>query len=291
MSFDLYFCARDGSTPSIPRLREYFSSLPLFQVTEVADGGVEFLYENEATGVYCIFSYSPIDAAELEGCGSSGLTFNLNYIRPSFFAFEILPLVEDFCKHFHFIVENPQDETVAPADAATLISSWRSHNARAVGALAKTNDVALHYLQESSATAWWRYMNARQRIENAITEDIFVPSPLILMNPASQLFTLMLWPKGISQFLPPSDYVYVQRDRKRLFGTKEETGIIPYDSVIAKIGHLLEDYEFNGLQIKQLRPEKTLQVVPLIQAFDLQPIDLSQHTQMSADSFHDVVLS
>jgi hypothetical protein len=81
MSFDLYFCRQDGSAPTIPELKEYFSALPLFHVEDVAAGGVEFWYQNEATGVYCGFSYSPLDANELEGCGSTGLTFNLNFRR------------------------------------------------------------------------------------------------------------------------------------------------------------------------------------------------------------------
>jgi hypothetical protein len=154
--------------------------------------------------------------------------------------------------------------------------------------VAKEEDMAIHYLSEESATAWWRYTKVRQAIEDSIKEDIFVPSLMILMNPASQLFTMMLWPKGIAQFFPHSDYVYVQREKKRLFGTKEETGLVSYDSVIERIGHLLDDYEFGGSQYTYLRPEKTSRVLPLIQALQLEPVDLRQYTQMAADSFHDV---
>ena len=293
MSFDLYFCPRDGSAPSVPHLRDYFSSRPLFQVNDVPAGGVEFLYENEATGVYCVFSYSPLDAEELEGCGSSGLTFNLNFSRPSFFAFETMPLVEAFCKHFDLMVEDPQAETVQSADASVLISSWRAHNAAAMGALrnaAISEEIELYYLSEESATAWWRYMKIRQDIENAITEDIYVPSLWVLMNPAHEVFTLMTWPKGIPQFFPRCDFVYVQRDRKRLFGRKEETGIVSYATLMGKIDHLLDDYEIKGLRTRYLRPEKAHLAVPLIQSLDLQPIDLTQHTRLSAHSFHDVVL-
>lgn len=294
MSFDLYFCRQNKSAPSIPELKEYFSSLPLFQSNDVAAGGVEFCYQNEATGVYCLFSYSPLDAAELEGCGSSGLTFNLNFRRPSFFAYETMPLVEAFCKRFDLVVENPQDETVQGADAAGLISSWRKHNTWAMGTMknvAIEEDMELHYLPEASATAWWRYTKVQQALEESINEDIFVPSLMILMNPASQVFTMMLWPKGIAQFFPRSDYVYVQREKKSLFRTKEQTGLVPYESVIAKIDHLLDDYEFGELQIKYLRPEKTSQVGPLIQTLDLEPIDLRQCTRMASDSFHDVAAS
>lgn len=129
MSFDLYFCRQDGSAPSIPELTEYFAPIPFFQISELAEGGVQFWYHNEATGVYCDFSYSPLDAKELEGCGSSGLSFNLNYVRPSFFAYETMPLVEAFCKRFHLTVEDSQEDTTGPADASRLIASWQSHNA------------------------------------------------------------------------------------------------------------------------------------------------------------------
>ena len=291
MSFDLYFCRQDKSAPSIPELKEYFSSLPCFRVNDIEAGGVEFWYENEVTGVHCSFSYSPSDAAELQGCGSSGLTFNLNFNRPSFFAYETMPLVEDFCTHFNLSVENPQDEGVENSDATGLIANWRRHNTWAVGAvkdLAKEKDIALRYLPETSATAWWQYMRVQQALDDTITEDIFVPSPVIVMNPANELFTMLPWPNGIAQFFPRSDYVYLRREKKSFFRTKEETGLVSYDSVIATIGHLLEDYDFGGLHIKYLRPEKTAQVLPLVQSFQLEHVDLQQFTRIAPGSFHDV---
>lgn len=291
MSFDLHFCRQDGSTPSIPELKEHFSANPFVQINDVDDGGVQFWYQNEATGVYCDFSYSPLDATELEGCGASGLSFNLNYIRPSFFAYETMPFVEAFCKHFDLTVEDIQEETKSPADASQLIASWRSHNAKALGAMvqaAKEEGMELHYLPEQRATEWWRYMSVRQAIEDGITEDIFVPSLMILLNPANQLFTVMVWPNAIPQFFPPCDYVYVQREKKRIFGTKEEAGLVSYRSVIDTIEPLLDNYEYNGLKIKYLSPDKTTDAQRLAQTLRLQSIDLSQHTQIAPDGFHDV---
>lgn len=292
MSFDLYFCRPDGSTPSIPELKEYFSKIPFVQIND-ADDGVQFWYQNEATGVYCDFSYSPLDANELEGCGSSGLSFNLNFVRPSFFAYETMPLVEAFCKHFNLTVEDSQEETTGPADASQLIASWRSHNTWAIGAMvqvAKEEGMEMHYLPEQRATEWWRYMSVKQAIEEAVTEDIFVPSLMILKSPANELFTVIAWPMGIAQFFPPCDYVYVEREKKRIFGTKQETGIVPYQPVLETIGPLLSDHEHAGLQIKYLSPEKTHSATRLIQTLQLEPIALSEHTQMAADGFHDVAL-
>jgi hypothetical protein len=294
MSFDLYFCRSDGSAPAIPELKHYFASLPFFHVEDVAAGGVQFWYQNEATGVYCDFSYSPLDAKELEGCGSSGLTFNLNYMRPSFFAYETMPLVEAFCKLFNLVVEDPQEEVVQPAEASRLIESWRAHNERAVHAasqVAKEEDLEMRYLSTRRATEWWRYMSVRQGIEDTMKEDIFVPSLMILMSPEQQLFTMVVWPKGIAQFFPPCDYVYVQREKKRLFGTKEETGFVLYESVIETIGPLLDEYEFSGLKIEYLSPAAGQSVDEPLKTLRLEPVDLSQYSQMASDSFHDVALS
>jgi hypothetical protein len=291
MSYDLFFCRQDKSAPSLLELKEYFSALPHFEVNDVEAGGAEFLYQNEVTGVYCTFSYSPLDAAEVEGCGATGLSFNLNFYRPSFFAYETMPLVEDFCKHFNLMVEDPQDEGQQQPDAATLIGSWRRNNTWAMGAMrrmATEEEMEVHYLPESSATAWWQYMRVQQALEGTITEDIFVPSLMITMNRERELFTMMVWPQGIAQFFPRADYVYLQREKKSFFRTKEETGFVPYDSVMDKIEHLLDDHDFGGLHLKYLRPEKTSEVLPLIQSFNLEQVDLQQFTRIAPDGFHDV---
>ena len=294
MSFDLNFCRRNGSAPATSELKEYFSAQPCFEVNDVAEGGVEFVYENEETGVYCIFSYSPLDAGELEGCGASGLSFNLNYVRPSFFAFETMPLVEKFCRHFDLVVEDLQEETTQPAEASRLISSWQSHNTWAMGAMKKVaeeDNMELSYLPEAKATEWWKYMSIKKELEDSLERDIFVPSLLILMDPAKTLSRLLLWPDGIAQFFPPADYVYVKREKKRLFGKKEEAGLVPYESVISASSSLLEEFEFGEHRLKYLGPEKTASAQKVIQRLELEPVDLSQYTRISSDDFHDVVLT
>jgi hypothetical protein len=292
MSFDLFFCRPDRTIPSIPELKAYFSALPFFQINDT-DDGVQFWYQNEATGVCCDFSYYPLDANDPEGGGTTGLSFNLNYVRPNFFAYETMPLVEAFSKRFDLTVEDHQSETKGPGNASQLIASWRSHNAMATRGMvqvAKERGMQLHYLSEQRATEWWRYMSVKQGIEQLMTDDIFVPSVLILMSPANQLFTVMVWPLGIPQFFPPCDYVYVEREKKRIFGTKEEAGLVPYRSVLESIGPLLDNYEYNGLQIKYLDPEKPSGVAQLVQKLHLEPVDLSAYTRLGSNEFHDVAV-
>ena len=292
MSFDLYFCREDNSIPSIEELKEYFSTAsPFFKVNDLNDGGVESFYENEATGVHCTFSYSPLDAQELEGYGSSGLSFNLNYLRPSFFAYETMPLVEAFCKRFDLLVEDSQEEAVHQGNADRLIASWCAHNTSATRLMmdiAKKDDVELHYFPEWRATEWWRYMSVQEAIQTAVGEDVFVPALWLLMDSDKRLFTFILWPKGIPQFFPPCDYVYVQREKKGFFRAKEETGAVRYQSVLKTLEPLLDDYVFGGLQLKYLRTDNAEKIWSVVQRLELEPFDPHLHTRISSDDFHDV---
>jgi hypothetical protein len=291
LSFDLNFGRQDETVPSVEDLKEYFQKLSSIQANDTEPNGVQFWYQNEVTGVYCSFSYSPDDVdEELGQLAASGLSFNLNYIRPSFFAYETMPLVQRFCERFDLCVEDLQEETVEAADASHLIESWRLHNERAVRALSqeKEDPVEMRYLPEERATEWWRYTSIQKKIEDSLTEDLFVPTVIILEGQAKRPFTMIVWADGIAQFFPRCDYVLVQRDKKKLFGSKEEVGLVPFDAVMESISSHLDEYDLDGGSVKYLSPKKKPKVVSAIQNFTLSPIDLRQHTRLAADGFHDV---
>jgi hypothetical protein len=292
LSFDLNFGRRDGTMPSVEKMKEYFQNSSSFRINELETSGLEFWYENDATGVYCLFSYTPDDVeAELGQFSAGGLTFNLNYIRPSFFAYETMPLVQRFCENFDLLVEDVQEENVKAADVSRLVESWRRHNERAVSALSQEKEgVEMRYLPEERATEWWQYTRLKQSVEDSLADDIFVPTILILESLEKQLFTMIVWTDGISQFFPHCDYVLVQRKKKKLFGSKEEVGLIPFEAVIERIGPYLDDYDLDSGSVKYLSPNKMPEVVSEIQNFTLSAIDLGRHTRVAADAFHDVSL-
>ena len=291
MSFDLYLRDPDSDTPSAERLKEYFAASLLFRINDLENGGAQFWYENQATGVYCDFSYCPRDSDE-EVAGRSGtrLSFSLNYNRPSFFAYETMPLVQDFCEHFGLLVEDVQEETVGAADSSQLIGSWRKHNAWAVSALSEQEAMSLLYLPERTATQWWRYSRVRERIESSLSEDIFVPEMLILQSPQRRLFTMIVWPKGIAQFFPICDYVLIQREQKRFFRLKtdEEIGLVSYERVVDSLRSYLKEYDGPEGSIEYLSPREAGDVASVVQAYNLVPIELSSHSRVAPDGFIDV---
>ena len=295
MSFDLYFGREDSTVPAIQDLRAYFQKT--FKLNDRESGGTQVWYQNDATGVYCSFDFDTADEeeADLTRFGS-GLSFNLNYIRPSFFAYEAMPLVERFCKDFNLLVEDTQEETVHNGNATRLIESWRSHNTKAVQMVTQSNaerddEIELCYLPEDRATEWWRYAGIREALQYSVGDEIFVPSIMILESPEKRLFSMIVWPESIPQFFPSCDYVLVQRKKERFFRTVEEVGLVSYRNVIATVEPYLSDYTTSIGPLKYVPTESQTSVLPLLLDLDLTPIDLSSHTKVTSDGFHDVALS
>jgi hypothetical protein len=129
-----------------------------------------------------------------------------------------------------------------------------------MAALAQQADLKLHY------------MTVRPALDEAITEDIFLPTPFIIMNSNQKLFTMTLWPDAIAQFFPTSDYVL--RRKKRLFRTTEETVLVRHGTLMNSIGHLLTDYDFRGNRFNYLREEKKLQAASILEKLYLEPLEL-----------------
>src|SRR5689334_15215566 len=129
MSYDLLFYAPKGRTFGRQAWSEYAAGMPLTRWTDET----RVLYENLNTGVYCAFDYSEPVAAEPDARNATdtGLGFNLNYARPSFFALESMPLVEKVCTDLGLLVVDPQSEDgqqpKAPR-AEELIASWNEGN-------------------------------------------------------------------------------------------------------------------------------------------------------------------
>jgi hypothetical protein len=203
-----------------------------------------------------------------------------------------MPLVEAFCKQFSLNVEDPQEETIGEAAASTLITSWRNHNHGAVNATTRGSDdpLDLRYFPEDRATYWWSYMRQRLKLENSVTEDIFVPTIMLLATPDNQIVTTIVWPDGIPQLFPACDFVFVERTKKGFFGEKKEKGVVPYSEVVQTIEPLLENYTPAEGAIKYLSPARKNKVAPLLSRLQIRPVELKTYKRLSGDSFHDVEL-
>jgi hypothetical protein len=266
MSFDLYL--RRDNLP-LNAILEHLGKFPDFQRQELPDSSYALV--NPATSVYCYFR---MDEQE-------SLCFSLNYNRPTFFALETMPVVENLCRQFQLMVEDPQEDFTGPASLPDLINSWRIHNERAVKGL-KAQGVALNYLPESKANEWWSYARVREKMAADLGDSVFVPEVFILKRPAEEPFRMIVWPEGNRQILPPSDVVWIERsadDRGLVSGARFFEMVLPYTS----------EYRIGTEAYRLLDPVWHTEVISLTRTLELMPVT-SQYEQIAPDGFHDVVL-
>jgi hypothetical protein len=126
MSYDLFFCTRPDNVVSKEEVSSYLSNIP-----NVREDGV---YHNEDTGVYFILELIEQTDYEVETVIPSeyhdvGLSVNINYNRPKFFADESMPIIASLCEDLGLFVIDPQDHEIGgnsspkQADVNELVNS------------------------------------------------------------------------------------------------------------------------------------------------------------------------
>ena len=97
MSYDLFFCKPKGKSLSEEQIGNYLSQ----NLVAKGEDGNQWFYTNEDTGVYYLFDHDEPDndpeSMELyesfEDFDNTHFSFNLNFMRPSFFGLHISPFV------------------------------------------------------------------------------------------------------------------------------------------------------------------------------------------------------
>ena len=190
MSYDLFFYRKEKSTPDVERIISYFKNRKYFKVPRSTKGDFQIWYENEDTGVYFSFDYKyPHKKEDNEdytttGYYNTGFSFTLNYAKPSFFAYEAMPIVETFVNEFQLLIADPQDE---PKDdinrpkhyqADELIRSWERVN-RATFIANEEIRAAKSYMPREKSRLWWQYTKEKNRLQEQLGGEIFVPAIFI----------------------------------------------------------------------------------------------------------------
>ena len=278
MSFDLYL---RGYNLPVDSILEHLDQHPNFQREEFSDGGYGLV--NQATGVYCYFSVDDPEDSDVKT-----LCFNLNYNRPTFFALETMPLVENLCQRFGLHVQNPQEDFVGLVSLPDLINSWRINNERAVKAL-KAQGTKLNYMPEIKANEWWAYTRVREQMAQSLGDSVFVPEVFILKRPAEEPFRMIVWPEGNRQLLPASDVVWIDRSDNEVSSETATGGFVDGERFLELVAPYTTEYRFGDESFRLLDPVSFPEVNAKTRKLELKPIDV-QHEGVAPDGFHNVVL-
>ncbi|OGL88876.1 hypothetical protein A3I42_01125 [Candidatus Uhrbacteria bacterium RIFCSPLOWO2_02_FULL_49_11] len=304
MSFDIRFCTKDIREIDHEEVSDYLRTQPYFEVNE-SDGGFQSIYKNLDTGVYFIFESSPeLELAEEEqlppGYQDTGLWFTLNLIRPTFFAHEALPYVEEFTKKFDLLIVDPQDDSIGGngkpkiCNTEELIASWAKSNEFGVKAF-KRKEVSesshvISYMPLEKSMNWWEYSKGKKALEEKLGDDFFVPRMFILKDQsAGELKTAISWTDGIPQIFASCDLVGIVKMKKRLFSSQTKStkeGFIEYDDLMKLIGDLAQPFQGPVSGIKILKSDKTREVQKIFKS--LRPQSTDEFKSISPDEFIDI---
>jgi hypothetical protein len=259
MSYDLFLYKTKGSSITEEEIASHLTDNLPFNVSESPR---QWHYQNPQTNVYFLIDWldsesdeeeNTDDPEELNDYVSLNFHININFARPSFFGYEIFPVLERLLKYIDVRILNPQGENVLPMrfNSTDLQKSWIDNNVWAIGALSR--DVDLDYLPLEKSDYVWSYQWHRQALIDNIREDIYVPDIFVLNQSfKDQLCTAITWTSHIPTILPKVDLVIMRKEYTRFFKNVKENGVIAYEEVIRLLGHYFEDFDHSVPNLKIL---------------------------------------
>ena len=229
MSFDLYFCSPKGERVDFDAVAGMVQGKEgLSFATLLNSGTATKILASISVWISSLMNRQrPRTRGFLRACLIPGLSFNLNFNRPSFFGFEAMPYVEELSKRFNLQVIDAQqwEEPVVAteAESKSLISSWLDHNRRGILALMEQDPSSanpLHMPLEHSLYLW-RFRMAKKKLKLICGEELYVPhlTPVHQKDSkvVSRAFTCT---QGVPTMVPESEWVFIVRGKKGFFQTQ-----------------------------------------------------------------------
>lgn len=291
MSYDLQFFCKNDRPFDYEAVTKWACASANFKGFEN-----RIIYQNQDTGVYFSLEFSPVVSGEEtypaapDGYVDTGLSLNLNFLRPMFFGMEAFPVVERLCSDFGLIAFNPQDDVeIRMPDSRELVASWIKHNTWAINGMAKHREnYAPLYLERSKSTYLWEYLSVKKTLQSS-RADVFVPNIVVVQHKNGRVLgTATTCTLGIPTMIPECDWVFVAQ-KKKWFRRGYDLKVLSWSTFRSVLGSLLESFVFDGPQVQLIRLESVQKVGELLSASSAELI-LGELKRVHSDGFVDVDL-
>lgn len=254
MSYDLFFYKQKGTEIATEKISNYLSD----NLVAVKEGNTQWFFENQDTEVYFSFDYNePGEEFEKdeeieanENFDDTGFSFNLNFMRPSFFGLEAFKFVEQFCNDLNLFVLNPQSVSEQPykPNRQEQFATWNTTNLWASKNHFK--EMKSCYLSEEECNKVWEYNSNRQHLQQKLGEGYFVPKVFFFKTKqTNEPFTLTIWTEHIPIVLPPTDYILLTRQYKKFFRTVKDTALISRNTLLNVFGNYFDVFDLPNCKI------------------------------------------
>jgi hypothetical protein len=254
MSYDLYFYKRKETNLSEIQIAKYLTD----NLVSVNENANQWFYENEDTEVYYSFDQNePEDDPEsvelyesFADFDNTHFSFNLNFMRPSFFGLEAFQFVEQFCKDLNLFILNPQGDSEQPYTPTQKeqFDNWNKTNLWSSKDHFK--EMESGYLQTDKSNEIWNYNFNRISLQNKLGEQYFVPKIFFFKTKKSnEVVTVTSWTEHIPMVIPPADYFLLTRQYKKLFRTIKDNILVSRQTILNNFVSYFDDFEFKDCKI------------------------------------------
>jgi hypothetical protein len=298
MSYDLNFFWPRDKRVDFDAVKAWASGLDCFTPNDS-----QLWYRNLKTGVYFSLDFEDISADSsdptpylVDGYFDSGLAFNLNYNRPSYFAFEAMPLVEKLASRFGLSVFNPQGGGSEPDFFATvasgaLIDSWMQHNQRATIAMVEQEGVVdPPRMPFAAAMYMWKYNKARANLQNTCGAEIFAPTLVPVQRKGTKLVDrAVTCSEDVPMIVPEVEWVFIVRTKKAFLRAKKDKDVflVSWEAFHTLFGTVIEPFAWSEPPVRVIGPRSIKATTRILHSMDrgLPPSDFEA---IGLDGFVDI---
>jgi hypothetical protein len=261
MSFDLIFYTKKGRTVTEEEFSAYLIGKGCIREGDIP----QWLYGNDATGVYFSFDLEPVSTTQddiemfenFAEFDNTRFSFNINFIRPNFFGLEAFPFVERLMTDLDLYAIDPQCKTDPDSPGRKIADEYHAEWAEQNLNFSAEHFDALeliHFPLEKS-DYYWRYNFQKDAIQDRLGDEYYVPSLILTWRKSGgEPITISTWTEHIPNVFPPADYFGIHRKRKKLFRTVEEMGVISREKLMQTFGGYFEPLDFKDCYI--IHPDK-----------------------------------
>jgi len=301
MGFVIYIVRPDLAPLTGGELRKYFRARKNMEVKQ--DGAALVVtYRNPLTGAGFVFNYNPAGLKDASGRDSEAyqnlqLSCSIDYLRPSFFAYEASVELDRFVSTHGHSVLNPQSRT-SPEEpvmfiASEMLKDWQSGNARAIVAHTKQKG-PVPTIHPKYSGMIWKYLIVKKRIEEKLGREVLTPEMEVMRSgKGSVAHALLKWTNCAPMALPACQSVLIQRVKRKGFlgiGRKVEKGLARYEDVLAAMKPFMKPLKLEkpSYTVPVLMPEGAGKALKAFRQIPLAPLP-KQMKPVPLDSFVDVI--
>lgn len=282
MTYDLsFFSDKPKTLDFVEKVKSYFEAFPNFTIFSEADKMV-FDYVNPNTGVYFTVEFDESMVGKEQGIVededldeddeemmndprihlksySAGLSCTINYSRPNFFAYEVMPIIVNLQDEFDLLIFNPQLDDIEcfkKYSKDDLIQSWINSNIRTsqmnyyLSQALPEAETQLIYISEEESTEAWQYLYAKPYLENTLDKNYYVPSLMLFFDPTqNKLLRIVPLQAGEKVVVPKCDYVFLEQYESREEGKKvnatdqSQIAMLSYEEFLSIVKDFLISYD------------------------------------------------